>query len=276
MSNPIGFHSIGLHEHPIGTVIEKVAAAGYDAIELNAETMPWAEPHVTPAFSRGERKRLRRKAADAGLIVSAVGAHVNMVEADPEKRKANVEYALGCIELAADLGTEVAHLLSGQPPTGVPRREALKWLVEGVGRCIERGQTMGVKVAFEPVATHLVCDVASLQELMESLKPSELYVNFDPSHLHVHGDDVAVAVRTFGGRIAHIHVKDASGTPDDYQFPPLGQGDVDFSGFIGAVQETGYRGVLSVEYEANAFGYQQTEEEILGGSLRFVRRLLTE
>ena len=107
-----------------------------------------------------------------------------------------------------------------------------------------------------------------------ALDAFNLQHQYDGLHTVLHGDDVPAAVRTFGGRIAHIHVKDASGTPDDYQFPPLGQGDVDFSGFIGAVQETGYRGVLSVEYEANAFGYQQTEEEILGGSLRFVQRLI--
>jgi hypothetical protein len=32
--------------------------------------------------------------------------------------------------------------------------------------------------------------------------------------------------------------------------------------------------VLSVEYEADVFGYRDSEEEILEGSLGFVRRLL--
>ena len=197
-----------------------------------------------------------------------------MVEADSEARRANLDYALGCTELASDMGIEVAHLFSGTPPEGVSHSRMLEWLMEGVTRCIERGQALGVKVAFEAVATHLVCDVASLQELMEAVKPLELGVNFDPSHFHVHGDDVAAAVRIFGDRISYVHVKDASGTPGDYRFPPLGRGDVNFPGFMSALKETGYEGVLSVEYEADAFGYRDSEEEILAGSLGFVRRLL--
>ncbi len=39
MNNPIGLHSVGLHEYPIETVIQRVATAGYDAVELKAETL---------------------------------------------------------------------------------------------------------------------------------------------------------------------------------------------------------------------------------------------
>jgi sugar phosphate isomerase/epimerase len=274
VSNLIGFHSIGLHKYPVETVIEKVAAAGYYAVELNAETVPWAQPHVTPSLSAEGRKRLGIKAEDAGLVVSAIGAHVNMVVPDSETRQANLDYALGCVELASDVGIEVVHLFSGTSSAGVSRSEMLDWLVEGTSRCIERGRILGVKIAFEAVATHLICDVISLRELVEAVRPLELGVNFDPSHFHVHGDDAAAAVRDFGDRISYVHVKDASGTPGDYRFPPLGQGDVDFPGFMSALKETGYGGVLSVEYEADVFGYRDSEEEILEGSLGFVRRLL--
>lgn len=271
----MAFHSVGLHQYPIEAAVDKVAAAGYDAIELTAETLPWAAPHVTPGLSSEERKRLRRRIRDAGLVISAVAAHVNMVEADLEKRRSNLQYALGCIELASDVGTDVAHLLSGMAPPATPREEAWGWLVEGVACCIERGQALGLKIAFEPVATQFVCNVAGLQELIKALEPLSLYVNYDASHFQVHGDDPVAAVRTFGPRIVHVHVKDAKGTPEKYEFPPLGQGDVDLPGVVAALQELGYQGFLSVEYEADAFGYQDTEEEVLNGSLRFVRRLLT-
>jgi sugar phosphate isomerase/epimerase len=270
----VGFHSVGLHKYQVETVIEKVAAAGYDAVELSAETMPWAQPHVTPSLSKAQRSRLRKQAQAAGLVVSAIGAHVCMVDADSVKRKANVEYAIACIGLASDLGAPVAHLLSGDAPAGVPRQEAMKWLVEGVARCIKQGDSLGVRIGFEPVANQLVHNTATLQEVMAVLESQELYVNLDPSHLHVHGDDVALAVRLFADRLAHVHVKDARGKPESLQFPPLGMGDVDFPNFVGALKEVGYNGVLSVEYEANAFGYRNTEEEILDGSLRFVRGIL--
>ena len=274
MGMRIGFHSSALHSHPLEDAIDRVAAAGYDAIEFNAEDIPWAPAHVTPAVTTDQRTRLRRRAQDAGIAISAIGGHISLVEADPEQRRANLDYALGCTDLAADVGAKVDHIFSGMAPEGVPSEDAWAWLVDGAARCIERGQSRGVTVGFEPVATQFVCTVDGLKRLMNELEPLVLYANYDPSHYLVHGDDPAGGVRTFGGRIAHVHIKDAKGVPEAYEFPPLGQGVIDFSGMISALRETGYEGFLSVEYEANAFGYVETEDEILGNSIRFVRDLL--
>ena len=274
MTYLIGFHSAGLHQYPIETVIEKVSKAGYDCVELNAETLPWAQPHVTPKLPDFNRRQIRRKVKETGITISSISAHTGLVEAEENKRSENLNYALGCLNLAGDLETPVAHLLSGPLAKGVSREEAFKWMADEVAQCIKHGESLGVKVAFEPVATHLVCDTKSMLELIEVVKPLELFVNFDPSHLAVHDDDISSAIRSLGQRIVHIHVKDAKGTPSDYQFPPLGQGVIDFKGFMDALREIDYTGVLSVEYEANAFGYEQTEEVIVERSLHFVKQLM--
>lgn len=274
MGFSIGFHSAGLHRYPIEAVIERVSDAGYDCIELNAETLPWAKPHVTPDLSEHDRRKIRQKVKAHGVRVSSISAHIDLVCTEEEKRRGNLNYALGCLDLAGDLEVPVAHLLSGPPPQDVSREEAFKWLTDAVSQCIRYGESLGVKVAFEPVATHLICDMVSLLELTEAVVPLELYVNFDPSHLAVHDDQISTAVKTLGQQIVHVHIKDAKGTPIDYQFPPLGLGVIDFDEFTDALREIGYSGVLSVEYEANAFGYELSEEEIVEGSLKFVKEML--
>ena len=50
--------------------IDKVADAGYATIELNAETLPWAQPHVTPATSAAERAAIRDATARRGIGIS--------------------------------------------------------------------------------------------------------------------------------------------------------------------------------------------------------------
>ena len=42
------FHSVGLPDRTLPEAIAMVADAGYAAIELNAETLPWAPAHITP------------------------------------------------------------------------------------------------------------------------------------------------------------------------------------------------------------------------------------
>ena len=70
MSIPIGFHSAGLHRYDIEKVIEKVAQAGYQALELNAEQLPWAEPHVTPELPAEMQKRICNLARDMGIMIN--------------------------------------------------------------------------------------------------------------------------------------------------------------------------------------------------------------
>ena len=50
------FHSVGLPARSLVECVDLVADAGYDAIELNAETLPWAPAHITPETGSAERK----------------------------------------------------------------------------------------------------------------------------------------------------------------------------------------------------------------------------
>ena len=54
-----------------------------------------------------------------------------------------------------------------------------------------------------------------------------------------------------------IFAKDGRGTRQAFEFPPLGEGAVDWSGLARAMVETEYRGFIAVEYEAHflAKGY---------------------
>ncbi|MEZ5865379.1 MAG: TIM barrel protein [Geminicoccaceae bacterium] len=64
-------------------------------------------------------------------------------------------------------------------------------------------------------------------------------------------------------RINHVHLKDGKGTFPDFAFPPLGEGAIDFPALVEGLRRAGYDGALSVEYEAQVYGYRLTEAEIL-------------
>ncbi|MBN9009640.1 MAG: TIM barrel protein, partial [Rhizobiales bacterium] len=150
-----GFHSVGLSADPILTVIQRAAAAGYDAIELNAETLSWTVPHVTPATPPEERAAIREAAALNGLVISAVGAHVAMVEDDAEARRKAIAFVDGCTDLAVDVGAPVVHILSGPAPAGVPEATAWKWFADAVVATSSHADSRGVSLAIEAIAGHL-------------------------------------------------------------------------------------------------------------------------
>jgi sugar phosphate isomerase/epimerase len=268
------FHSVALDTLPLDEVMRLVARHGYDAIELNAETLPWAEPHITPDTDQETRQHLKRQAQNLGLEISAISAHINFIDPDPAARAAAVAFTQGCIDLAVDVGAPVVHGLSGELSPGVDRDEAWVWLVSGVAESVDYAVARDVLFAFEAIANHLISRTADLQELMRRVGHGRLWVNYDPSHFEVMGEDPVAVARTLAVDTVHAHLKDAQGVPDNYTFPPLGKGRIDFDEVVLALHAGGYDGYLSAEYEAQVYGFALTPEQILADSHAFATRLV--
>ena len=69
-------------------------------------------------------------------------------------------------------------------------------------------------------------------------------------------------------------MKDAMGKFPYFQFPPLGKGNIDFKYIINELEKYNYKGVLCVEYEAQVFGWEFEEKQILDSSYEFVKNAL--
>ena len=111
-----------------------------------------------------------------------------------------------------------------------------------------------IDLAVEGVFGHLVHDYYTTLELLRHYDSPRLGVNFDPSHGILVGNDIPWAVRQWGSRIRHFHLKDAVGRAgmfgETFVFPLLGEGQVPWAEFFGAVEAIGYEGYLSVEFES--------------------------
>jgi sugar phosphate isomerase/epimerase len=268
------FHSVALDQLPVEEVMAMVARHGYDAIELNAETLPWAGPHITPETDQETRQRISSLAQDLGLGISAISAHVSLIDPDPAARADALRFTKGCIDLAGDLRASVVHGLSGPLAPGVEEAEAWEWLISAVAESANYANSRGVLFAFEAIANHLVSRTEDLQQLISRVGDNRLRVNFDPSHFEVMGDDPVAAARTLADRTVHVHLKDAQGVPEDFTFPPLGEGRIDFDSMIVALRDGGYDGVLSAEYEAQVYGFDLPPDRILADSHMFATRLI--
>lgn len=269
------FHSVGLPQRGILEAIDRVAAAGYAAIELNAETLPWAPAHVTPDTPADERRAVVEACRRHGLAIPAVGAHVGMVADDGAGRAAAIAFVDGCTDLAVDVGAPVVHILSGPSAPGTPHGEAWRWFADAVARTTEHAARRGVTLAVEAIAGHLFHGVEDYHRLARDLPGVAFKVNFDPSHLEIQGEDPSRVVNELADRIVHVHLKDGRGRYPDFSFPPLGQGTIDFAGLVEGLARAGYAGALSVEYEAQVYGFRESEEAILRHGIAILDELRT-
>ena len=125
-----------------------------------------------------------------------------------------------------------------------------------------------VNFALEVHPTEIAFDIATAERALDAVKRHPRFgFNYDPSHLGYQGVDYVEFIRRFGARIFHAHIKDAwwghgdgasgvfgghldFGDPRRYwDFRSPGRGDIRFEDVIVALNDAGYRGPLSVEWE---------------------------
>ncbi len=263
------FHSVGLPVRSLDEAIGLVADAGYGAIELNAETLPWAPPHITPDTGSEARRAVVAACRERGLTIPAVGAHIAMVAADPIMREAAVAFVNGCTDIAVDVNAPVVHILSGPLESGVDRDTAWGWFRSAVERTTDYASSKNVTLGIEAIAGHVFHTVDDYHRLRRELPGLPFKVNFDPSHLAVQKENPMRVVRELGDQVVHVHLKDGKGLYPNFEFPPLGQGSIDFPALAAALRAAGYTGALSVEYEAQVYGYRQSEATILSEGRAF-------
>jgi sugar phosphate isomerase/epimerase len=125
-----------------------------------------------------------------------------------------------------------------------------------------------VNFALEVHPTEIAFDTASARRALAAVGNHPRFgFNYDPSHLAYQGVDYVAFIRAFGDRIFHAHMKDVWWGHGDgsagvfgghtsfgdsrrfWDFRSLGHGDVRFEDIVVALNDAGYRGPLSVEWE---------------------------
>lgn len=246
-----------------------LADHGFQAIDVSLELeppfLPVPKPHMYVDADAAERTRVAQGARSAGLGFGTCNAHTNLIDGDPEARARNLDFVLQALQVAADL--ECAYVITGGGMKNMYGREGTYWnrLLEALHVILSAGEVLGVTLLLECASLPgcLVHDLQGMQRLLAEDGMDTLQVLFDPAHYHVRGDDVQGAFRTLAPRIRHIHAKDATGWVEDFEFPPLGEGDIDFRGLLQTAHESGYGGYVALEYEGFAWGHAPDPLQIL-------------
>lgn len=125
----------------------------------------------------------------------------------------------------------------------------------------------GVKFALEVHPTEIAFDIITAKRALAAVNHRKTFgFNFDPSHLHWQLVNPVRFLREFSDRIYHVHMKDAALQLDGYSgilashlnfgnpqrgwdFRSLGRGGINFEEIIRTLNQIGYKGPLSVEWE---------------------------
>ncbi len=165
-------------------------------------------------------------------------------------------------------GSSIWHLNYSFPPVPESMIQAgFDLLAERFNPILDVFGECGVKFALEVHPTEIAFDLYTAERALAALDNREEFgFNFDPSHLHWQGVDPVEFIRAFPDRIYHVHVKDAITTLNGrsgilashinfgdhrrgWDFRSPGRGGVNFEEIIRALNDIGYEGPLSIEWE---------------------------
>ena len=231
------------YQLPADRVLAEMRAVGLMATEFGPEGYLPSDP--------GQRSALL---AEHGL--SAAGGFVPVVLHEPAiDPLAAVDRALDAF--AGGHPVLVLAAATGRPGYDArPELDAGGWsaLLSNLDRAAARAAGRGLLATLHP---HVGTMVEGPDEVHRVLDGSGIAVCLDTGHLLIGGTDPAELARTAAARIGHVHLKDvtaavarkvASGETTYTEavagglYRPLGQGDVDVAGVVGALEAVGYRG----------------------------------
>jgi inosose dehydratase len=164
-----------------------------------------------------------------------------------------------------------------------PDLDADGWatLLANLDRSAARAAERGFTATLHP---HVGTMVEGPDEVHRVLDGTGIPLCLDTGHLLIGGTDPAELARTAAARIGHVHLKDVTAAVADKVadheisytrgvsgglYRPLGQGDVDVAGVVGALEAAGYQGWYVLEQDTILDGPPRDE-----GPVRAVRESL--
>lgn len=184
------------------------------------------------------------------------------------KKTAHAARNMGVQVVNGFTGSSIWHLLYSFPPVSDAMiEEGFRYFAKMWNPILDEFDKCGVKFALEVHPTEIAFDIYTAKRASEAVGNRETFgFNFDPSHLHWQMVNPVFFLKEFSSRIYHVHMKDAAlqldgrsgilgshlnfGDPRrGWDFRSLGHGGVNFEEIIRTLNQIGYQGPLSVEWE---------------------------
>lgn len=209
--------------------------------------------------------------------------------ADEVIKAARVAKMLGIDTVTGFTGSPLWHMLYSFPPLPAGAIEkgyeefARRWMP-----ILDEYSKLGVKFALEAHPTEIAFDIHTAHLTLNALNNHPAFgFNYDPSHFGYQHVDYVRFIYEFADKIFHVHMKDVywSDVPTGigvfgghsefgdnrryWNFRSPGRGKINFENIIRALNDIGYKGPLSVEWEDSGMNRETGAAE----AYRFVKRI---
>lgn len=281
--DPTPYH--GTHEFE--DFFDVAAKTGYEWIQLTPH------PDFIPFFShprvdRAQLRRVRIRAADAGVGITSLLPVQRLSWPDEPQRAAAVRNFKRIIAIASELEVSVINTeFSGRPERA---EESEAGFYRSMAELVPILEREGITLNFDPHPDDFVEDGLEAWRILRGLDSSAVGFAYVGSHTFHYGDRAAALIPQVGDRIGTVYAADSfdhrrshglryiTNPPGNavrvHQHLRIGDGDVDWDELFAALGKSGFLARENAIICSNVFAEDERADEVSRWQLTRIRELI--
>lgn len=263
IANRLAFSTLGCPEWNLERTVENGTFYGFSAIEIRGLGTELQTSRI-PAFLPENRQKTVAYLSENGLPIICIGTSCSFH--DPSGFGDALKEGRETISLCKDVGIPYLRVFGDRIPEESMKGEIVERAAEGIGELCSYAQVCGnIQVLLEIHGDFNTIDViAPLLEKIGKLPAFGILWDIEHSY-RAYGADCGEFYRLIRPYIRHTHIKDCRIVDGNAESCLLGEGELPIAELISMLEEDGYRGMYSFEWE------KRWQPEIEGPEIAFPR-----
>ena len=225
------------HELPFEERLEKVAEAGYGAVELVTETSKWAEDDF---------RRYNKKREELGITFDTACA-LRYGVGDPSVREGFLADVREQLRIMEKIECTTLNVMSGNVVPGLSPEAQHASCVEGMKRAAQLVEGKGVTLLIENIDLeenphYYMWSVPEAFKIVEEVNHPQVKVLYDLYHAQISGGNLIANLQRHADKVGLIHIADVPGRHEP------GTGEINYLNIYKKLAELNYNRYVAMEF----------------------------
>lgn len=199
-----------------------------------------------------------------GVKISQISSGSDFLQKTDDELNRQIWMVGEMCKMIKDLGFSQLRIDGGWPKEGVDEKDYKALVLKGVSMVTEISEKEDVYLALDNHGT-LTNNYPFLLDILQTVNSKHLGTNLDTMNYRWYGyevDELPDIYRKVAPYAFHTHIKDGTGSRENYKGTVLGEGEIPLLDAINILKDSGYDGVWCAEYEGKegADGYKKCVE----------------